>query len=117
MGGSQWPVGIAQQLAGDKDRVRLSGPDDLLGLNWGSDHPNRACHDSSFLTNPLSKRRLVARTGAIDCARSHPPSTQSVAEMRTNNGAPFGHEDRTAATTSRHNRVRFSNDPPYASSR
>src|ERR1700730_6686170 len=63
MGGSQWPVGIAQQLAGDKDRVRLSGPDDLLGLNWGSDHPNRACHDSSFLTNPLSKRRLVARTG------------------------------------------------------
>ncbi len=38
----------------------------------------------------------------------HPPSTQSVAEMRTNNGKPAGHVCRTACTTSRRIRVRFS---------
>src|SRR3954452_15032655 len=41
-----------------------------------------------------------------------PPSTQSVDEMRRNNGNSFGHSDRTAATISRQSRVRFSNEPP-----
>ena len=43
---------------------------------------------------------------------THPPSIQSVAEMRTNSGARSGHEPRTAATISRNIRVRFSNEPP-----
>ena len=69
MGRSQWPIRIAQQLACDKDRVRLSGSDDLLCLNWRSDHPNRTGHDFSFPTNPLSKRRLVPGTDRNFCMR------------------------------------------------
>src|SRR5438874_1869836 len=42
-----------------------------------------------------------------------PSSTQSVDEMRRNNGNSFGHSDRTAATISRQSRVRFSNEPRF----
>src|ERR1700704_3408172 len=69
MGRSQWPIRIAQELACDKDCIRLSGFDDLLCLNWRSDHPNRTGHDFSFPTNPLSKRRLVPGTYRNFCMR------------------------------------------------
>src|SRR5271157_187998 len=48
---------------------------------------------------------------------SQPPSVQSLAEMRTNSGARWNQDDRTAATTSRRMRVRFSKEPPYSSVR
>src|SRR6266404_9473024 len=69
MSRSQWPIRIAEKLACDKDRVCLSGSDDLLRLNWRSDHPNRTRHDFSFSTNPLSKRRLIPRTDRNLCMR------------------------------------------------
>ncbi|MDX6559486.1 MAG: hypothetical protein QOF72_2535 [Blastocatellia bacterium] len=69
MGRSQWPIRIPQELPCDKDRVRLSGSDDLLCLNWRSDHPHRTRHDFSFPTNPLSKRRLVPGADRNFCMR------------------------------------------------
>src|SRR6202043_3541632 len=69
MSRSQWPIRIAQELACDKDSVRLSGFDDLLCLNWRSDHPNRTRHDFSFSANPLSKRRLITWTDWNLCMR------------------------------------------------
>ena len=48
---------------------------------------------------------------------SQPPSAQSVAEIRTNSGSRSGQTARTASTTSRHRRMRLSNDPPYSSVR
>src|SRR5207249_9921086 len=107
--------------------------------DWRSNHPHRAGHDSSFATNPFRKHRLVTGAnwncrvrhvttrGTIDEIDAYllqlaasvtdslifqPPSTQSVDEMRRNNGNSFGHSDRTAAMISRHSRVRFSNEPP-----
>ena len=48
---------------------------------------------------------------------SQPPSTQSVDEMRMKSGSSRGQTPRTARTTSRTMRVRFSKEPPYSSSR
>ncbi len=56
----------------------------------------------STLSGPSDSAR------ATDCSMSQPPGTQSVAEMRTNRGYPSGQTRRTAVTTSRRRRVRFS---------
>ena len=45
-------------------------------------------------------------------ARSQPPSTQSVAEMRTPTAIVAGTSARIASNTSSTNRMRFSNEPP-----
>ena len=46
-----------------------------------------------------------------------PPSTQSVAEMRTDIGRSLGQTARIAVKTSNGNRSRFSSEPPYSSVR
>jgi len=61
--GGRWDiVQAAQKLARDNHGVRLFRPNNVLCLNWRSNHSHRAGHDSSFATNPFGKRRLV--TGA-----------------------------------------------------
>ena len=37
---AQRPIGIAQEFPGNNDRVRLSGANDVFGLNWRSDRGN-----------------------------------------------------------------------------
>src|SRR4029077_8584292 len=59
---SQWPIRIAQKLAGDYHRVRLSRPDDVLGLHRRSDHSDRTGHDFGFVPDFLGKSRLVTGT-------------------------------------------------------
>src|SRR5205823_4599912 len=56
------PIRIAQKLAGDNHRIRLSRPNDVLCLNWRSNHPDGARHDLSFAADTLGKGYLV--TGA-----------------------------------------------------
>ncbi len=46
-----------------------------------------------------------------------PPGAQSTAEIRTESGLCSGHTARTASSTCRGNRIRFSSDPPYSSVR
>ena len=62
-------------------------------------------------------RASSARARATLCARSQPPSTQSVAEMRTPTATDDGTAARTASNTRNTSRIRFSRLPPYASSR
>ena len=57
-------------------------------------------------------RAFSRRASSTDWSASQPPSTQSVAEMRTKSGWRSGQTARTASTTSSTSRVRFSNDPP-----
>ena len=64
---AQRPIGIAQEFPGNNDRVRLSGANDVFGLNWRSDHPDRAGYDLSLAADAFGKRDLV--TGA-NCAVS-----------------------------------------------
>ena len=59
---TQWPIRIAQKLTGDNHGVRLFRPNNVLRLNWRSNHPHRAGHDSSFATNPFGEVRLVTGT-------------------------------------------------------
>ena len=58
-----------------------------------------------------------SRARTTDCSRSQPPSTQSVAEMRTRTGRSTGKASRTACATSSGRRIRFSRLPPYSSVR
>ena len=139
--GAQRPVRVAQELARDDHRVGLPRADDLFGLGRGRDQTHGPGHHPGFLADALRERRLVARphgnlrvmgvaadeqsmrstpspfssrASSIDCSTSQPPSTQSVAEIRTKSGARSGQTVRTAAATSRKSRVRFSKLPPYA---
>src|SRR6188474_2109834 len=58
-----------------------------------------------------------ARAISTESGPVMPPSTQSVAEMRTVIGFVAGHTARIAANTSSGYRSRFSSDPPYSSVR
>ena len=58
-----------------------------------------------------------ARATSTESSTAIPPSTQSVAEIRTVIGLSCGHTSRIAVNTSRGKRSRFSSDPPYASVR
>jgi hypothetical protein len=57
------------------------------------------------------------RAKATASSGVNPPSTQSVAEIRTLMGLSAGHTARQASNTSKGNAARASNDPPYASVR
>ena len=59
---AQWPIRIAQKLTRDNHGVRLFRPNNVLCLNWRSNHSHRARHDSSFATNPFGEVRLVTGT-------------------------------------------------------
>ena len=59
---SQWPIRIAQKLARDNHRIRLSRPNDVLCLHWRSDHSDRTGHDFSFAPDLFGKSRLVTGT-------------------------------------------------------
>src|SRR5438132_910405 len=59
---SQWPIRIAQKLAGDNYRIRLSRPDDVLCLHRRSDHSNRTRHDSGLAPDFLGKSSLITGT-------------------------------------------------------
>src|SRR6476646_5776007 len=73
---AQWPIWIAQKLARDNHRVRLSRPNDVLGLHWRSDHSDRTGHDFGFVPDFLGKSRLVTgtdrnfRVGNVTAGRS-----------------------------------------------
>ncbi len=54
---------------------------------------------------------------STDCSMSQPPSTQSVAEIRTNSGTSSGIWLRSLVATYRSKRILFSRLPPYWSSR
>jgi len=56
-------------------------------------------------------------TNAMLSSTLQPPSTHSVAEMRTISGLPAGHTARTASQTSSSRRVRPVKSPPYSSVR
>ncbi len=59
---AQWPIRISQKLTGDNYGIRLFRPNNVFCLNWRSNHPHRAGHDSSFATNPFGEVRLVTGT-------------------------------------------------------
>ena len=59
---SQGPIRIAQELARHDHCIRLFRPNDVLRLNWRSDHSDRAGHDFGFAADTLGKGHLV--TGA-----------------------------------------------------
>ena len=61
--------------------------------------------------------RWNARAISTASAPSIPPSTQSVAEMRTDMGRSCGQTSRMARKTSSGKRRRFSSEPPYSSVR
>ncbi len=64
---------------------------------------------------PWALRSRAKRT--VSSAVQPPSSSQSVAETRKNSGLSSGQTSRTASTTSRAKRVRFSYEPPYSSVR
>jgi len=68
----------------------------------------------SIQSQPPAFRRFAS---AMESSIVQPPSTQSLAEMRTPIGLSRGHTSRTAQNTSNGKRMRLSNDPPYASLR
>ncbi|MNN91630.1 hypothetical protein D3C81_2097670 [compost metagenome] len=51
------------------------------------------------------------------CATSQPPSTQSVAEIRTPTAMLAGTAACTASSTRSNKRMRFCSEPPYSSVR
>jgi hypothetical protein len=61
-GRTQWPIRVAQKLAGDYHRVCLSRPDDVLRLHRRSDHSDRTGYDFGFAPDFLGKSRLVTGT-------------------------------------------------------
>ena len=71
------------------------------------------------LETSIRSHPACAKARAICTASSpvSPPSTQSVAEMRTDIGFSAGHTSRIAANTSSGKRKRFSRLPPYSSVR
>ena len=70
--------------------------------------------EQSIRSTPIARMR---RASSIDWPRSHPSSTQSVAEMRASSGSSAGQTSRTAAATSSGKRMRPSRSPPYSSVR
>ena len=61
--------------------------------------------EQSTTSTPNPFNNAASRT---ESSTAHPPSAQSVAEMRTNKGYPAGQAARTASTTSVSSRTRFS---------
>ena len=57
-------------------------------------------------------RAFSASAKAVVCSRSHPPSTQSVADTRTPSATDAGTTSRSAWNTSSGKRMRFSSEPP-----
>ena len=57
----QWPIRISQEFAGDDDCIRLSGNDDVLGLNRRRDHADRAGQNVGFPADLSRKLRLITR--------------------------------------------------------
>ena len=57
--------------------------------------------------NKIDTKLFQLRASAIDCSKSQPPSIQSVAEMPTNNGAPFGQEAHGLRDLAQHARAIF----------
>ncbi|CAM5662573.1 hypothetical protein SGLAM104S_00980 [Streptomyces glaucescens] len=66
--------------------------------------------ETSSRSMPCAWRSRAKRT--VSSGVQPPSSSQSVAETRKNSGLSSGHTSRTASTTSRANRVRFSYEPP-----
>jgi len=60
--------------------VRLFRPNNVLRLNWRSNHSHRAGHDSSFATNPFRKHRLVTGTH-WNCRVRHIATGRTVDEI------------------------------------
>jgi len=60
---------------------------------------------------------LSSGTRATESSVDQPPSTHSVAEMRTISGLAAGQTVRTASQTSSSRRVRPAKSPPYSSVR
>jgi hypothetical protein len=132
-GVAQWPVRIAEQLAGAAARSRLPLRDDGLGLR-GVVMSRRRRSGSSRLDGSVrrtalgsrSHRNLRGRTALPDssrsdrhhdpqapselddCSISHPPSTQSVHSRTNTAGAPARRCGRRRR--SRHSLMRWSND-------
>ena len=103
------------------------------------DHSDCTSRNTSVTADRLSKLHLITRTDfhfrignhratravdkidadffqgfcELDRLRQIPPAfNQSVAEILTNSGNPFGQTSRTAAAILSGNRMRFSSDPP-----
>lgn len=113
----QRPIGMPQKFSSHQHGVRLSGGNDLLGLHRMSDEAHRPCCHAHSFAYDCCKRDLEARSRRNRCARSHPPSTQSVHESRTKRGRWSGQIARTAPATLKGNGSRFSRLPPYSSPR
>ena len=137
--GFERPIRLAQHFPAHQNNVRLALTNDLVRLPGFADQANGGGRQPGFMANALGEGDLVAgrdgndgarnkppeeqstkstpsgltcRASSADCAMSQPPSTQSVAEMRINNGRFSGHTRRTAWTVSRTSRARFSREPP-----
>src|SRR2546430_2334431 len=77
---AQWPIRITQKLTRDNYGVRLFRPNNVLGLNWRSNHSHRAGHYSSFATNPFRKHRLVTGT-YWNCRVRHIATRRTIDEI------------------------------------
>ena len=60
IGGTQRPIGIAEEFASQQNNVGLSGRDDVLGLLGRGDHANGSCEDSRLAADALGKGSLIA---------------------------------------------------------
>ena len=68
--------------------------------------------ETSTRSTPASRS---SRARATESSPVQPPSTQSVAEIRTSSGVASGTAARTDSTTRSSSRVRLSKEPPYSS--
>ena len=121
------PIRFPQQFPPDKDEVRLAARDDFIRVLRIGNQAHAAGPDSRFLADAPGKRDLVApwrpessRRASFrrrrrrsdprqapsapwqrttDCSMSQPPSTQSVAEIRTNKGSSCGMIPRSRPAT------------------
>ena len=59
-GGVKGPVGVAEQLAGKQDKVRLAGTDDLVGLSWFGDHSDCGGGDICLAADGVGVMDLIA---------------------------------------------------------
>jgi hypothetical protein len=60
VGGAEWPVGIAEEFAGEEDDVGLAGADDLVGLGGLCDEADSAGAEAGFAADAIGEGDLVA---------------------------------------------------------
>jgi len=59
--GMKGPVGVAEQFAGQKDEICLTGADDLVGLGWLGDHPDGGGWYRCLAADGVGVMHLIAR--------------------------------------------------------